>query len=68
MNGSFKIFKISNLCFTLQKQSPEGVLQKKCSKEFRKIHRKTIVLKSLFNKIATFRPATLLNSSASDFL
>ena len=31
----------------LQKQSPRGVLQKKCSWKFRKIHRKTL-LQSLF--------------------
>ena len=32
---------------TMQKQSPRGVLQKRCSKRFCKIHRKTLVVETL---------------------
>ena len=44
----------------LQKHSSGGVLWKRCSWKFRKIHRKTPVSESLFNKVAGLRPATLL--------
>ena len=37
---------------SLQKQLYAVVLQKRCSKKFRNIHRKTSVLESLFNKVA----------------
>ena len=32
-----------------------GVLEKKCCSKFRRIHRKTPVPESLFNKVAGFR-------------
>ena len=43
-----------------QKQPPEVFYKKRCSYKFRKIHRKTPVPESLFNKVAALRPATLL--------
>ena len=43
-----------------QKQLPEVFYKKRCSYKFRKIHRKTPVPESLFNKVAALRPATLL--------
>ena len=43
-----------------QKQSPGGVLKKRCSWIFRKIYRKISVLESLFNKVVGLRLATLL--------
>ena len=43
-----------------QKQPPEVFCKKRCSWKFRKIHRKTPVPESLFNKVAGLRPATLL--------
>ena len=44
-----------------QKQSSRGVLQKRCSQKFHKIHRKTLMPESLFlKKVTGLRPATLL--------
>ena len=43
----------------------KGVLEKECSEKFFKIHRKTPVMKCLFNKIAGLRPAALLKSDSS---
>ena len=43
-----------------QKQSPGGVLRKRCSEQFRTIHRKTTLPESLFNKVAGLRLATLM--------
>ena len=37
-----------------------GVLCKKCSLKFHKIHKKTPVPESLFNEVAGLKPATLL--------
>ena len=43
----------SNLSYHLKKESATGgVLEKRCSLKFRKFHRKTLVLGSLFNKVA----------------
>ena len=47
----------------LQKHSSVGVLWKQCSWKFRKIHRKTPVPESLFNKVVGLKPATLLKKS-----
>ena len=44
-----------------QKQPPEILCKKMCSQKFRKIHMKTPVPESLFNKVADVRLATLLN-------
>ena len=46
--------------FFCQKQPPETFYEKGCSQKFHKIHRKTPVPKSLFNKIGGLRPAILL--------
>ena len=44
----------------LKKQRPEVFCRNRFSYKFRKIHRKTPVPESLFNKVAVLRPATLL--------
>ena len=44
----------------VQKQPPVAFGKKMCSWEFHKIHRKTPVLDTFFNKLAGLRPATLL--------
>ena len=44
----------------IQKQPPEMFCKKRCSQKFHKIHKKTPVPESLFNKVAGLRPATLL--------
>ena len=43
--GKLKV--IWRCLLTMQKQSPRGVLQKRCSKRFCKIHRKTLVVETL---------------------
>ena len=43
-----------------EKQSPGGILLKRCFQKFRKIHRKTPVPEPLFDKVAILRPAPLL--------
>ena len=50
-----------NVFNPLQKQPPEVFCKKRCSKKFHKIHKKTPVPESLFNKVAGLKPATLLN-------
>ena len=44
----------------VQKEPPEVFYKKRCSKKFGTIHRKTLVLEFLFNKVADLRPQTLL--------
>ena len=44
----------------LQKQPPELFYEKRCSYKLHKIHKKTPVPESFFNKIADLRAATLL--------
>ena len=46
-------------------QSSGGVLLKRCSKKFRKIHRKTPVPEPLFNKASGPRLVTLLKRGSS---
>ena len=53
-------FKLQLLPYEYQKQSPEGILPKRYSKKFRKIHRKTPLAESLFNKFAGVKLAILL--------
>ena len=43
-----------------QKQPFADVIQNRCSQKFRKFHRKTSALESLFNKVVDLRPATLI--------
>ena len=52
--------KLQLLAYEYQKQSPGGVLPKRCSLKFRKIHRKTPLAESLFNKVAGLKLLTLL--------
>ena len=66
LEGYFDIFRKKTLRISsgwevleVKKQSLGGVLWKGCSEKFHKIHRKTLVLESLFNKVAGLRPATL---------
>ena len=47
-----KVFKNSFFIEHLQKQSFADVLQNSCSKKFCKLHRKALVLQSLFKKLA----------------
>ena len=47
-------------CITYEKH-----IQNRCSKKYRKIHGKTPMLESLFNKVAGLRPATLLKKHFS---
>ena len=63
----FKCFKDS-IRKILKKQPPEVFYEKRCSLKFRKIHRKTPVPESLFNKVAKFlRTPFLQNTSARCF-
>ena len=48
-----------------QKQLSAGVLQNWCPSKFCKIHRKSSVLESLFNKTVDLKPATLLKENSS---
>ena len=48
-----------------KKQSQEVDYKKGVLKKFRKIHGKTPVLESLYNKVAGLRPATLLNETST---
>ena len=48
------------LTIQIQKQPPEMCYKKGVLKIFCKIHRKTPVSESLFNKVARLRPATLI--------
>ena len=53
--SSFEIFpalKGLNWLFNNKKQPPEFFFKKRCSKKFLKFYRKTLVWKSLFNKVA----------------
>ena len=45
---------------SIQKQPFADVLQNKCSWKFRKFHRKTPVLKSLFNKVAALKACNFI--------
>ena len=54
------LYKSKKQLFEGQKQPPEVFYKKRCSLKFRKIHRKTPVPESLFNKVAGPIPATLL--------
>ena len=50
----------------IQKQPPRSVIKKKAAlKDFTKIHRKTPLLESLFNKVAGLKTATLLKRDSS---
>ena len=49
-----------NLWPVFNKQPPELFCKKRCSQKCRKIHRKTPLPESLFNKVGGLRPATLL--------
>ena len=51
-------------CYIQQKQPPEVFCKKRCSQTFCKIHRKTPVSESLFNKDEGLRPATLLKKDS----
>ena len=64
------IVKLQNLIskksvLPFQKQLFTDVLQSRCSKMLRKIHRKTPALESLLTTFLSFRPATLLKSSSN---
>ena len=50
------------LIFSIQKESFGGVLPRRCSKKFRNIHRKTSVLKSLFNKVASLQACNFIKT------
>ena len=44
-------YKLQLLAYEYQKQSPRGVLRKRCSEKFPKIHRKTPLPESIFKKL-----------------
>ena len=44
----------------VQKQPPDAFCKKMCSSKFHKIHRKTPVPETFFNRVVGLRPATLL--------
>ena len=46
---------------------PEVFYKKKCSEKIRKIHRKTPVLESLFNKIVDVRPEDCFHVNFANF-
>ena len=48
------------LATDIQEQPFAGVLLKRCSEQFRKFHKKTPVLESLFNKIAGHQPCNYI--------
>ena len=48
----------------VKKQPPEVFCRNRFCYKFRKIHRKTPVPESLFNKVAGLRPATLLQKDS----
>ena len=60
-----KVLKNSFFIEHHQKQSFAGVLQNRCSEKFRKLHRKALVLESLFKELAGWSPATLLKKDSS---
>ena len=48
-----------------KKQSFADVLENRCSKKFRKFHRKALALESLFSKVGVLRIATLLKRDSN---
>ena len=54
----------------IQKQPPEEFFKKMCPSKFCKLHKKTPVLETFFNKVAAIHPASFLKrvSSTSAFL
>ena len=48
----------------VQKQPPEAFCKKMCSWKFHKIHRKTPVPETFYNKVAGLRPETLLKKDS----
>ena len=60
-----KVFKNSFFIEHLQKQSFADVLQNRCSKQFRKLHRKALVLEFLFKKLAGRRLANLFKKDSN---
>ena len=60
-----RLVAASALDILVQKQSIGGVLWKKCSWKFPKIHRKTLVPESLFNEIADPRLRLLVEKAPS---
>ena len=48
----------------VQKQPPEAFCKKMCSWKFHKIHRKTPVPETFYNKVACLRPETLLKKDS----
>ena len=52
------IWSRRNSSINIQKQPPEVFYKKRCSDKFHKIHRKTPVSESFFNKVAGLRPGT----------
>ena len=55
-------FKISQTVVKLQKQPLEEFCKKRCSHKFRKFRRKTLVFKSLFNKVASIQSGNVIKN------
>ena len=55
-------FKISQTVVKLQKQPLEEFCKKRCSHKFRKFRRKTLVFKSLFNKVAGIQSSNVIKN------
>ena len=56
-------YKLQLLAYKYEKQSPGGVLRKRCSEKFSKIHRKKPWPDPLLNKVAGLRLATFLKKT-----
>ena len=56
----FSLQKIHKNKYFIKKQPPQGFCKKGVLKKFHKIHLKTPVLESLFNRVSGLRPAILL--------
>ena len=55
----FSVQKIDKNKSFLKKHPPQGFCKKVVHKKFHKIHVKTLVLESLFNRVSALRPASL---------
>ena len=60
-----KTYYCNDICMVSLKQSSRSVLQNDLSWKFPKINRKAPVLKYLFKKFASLKPATLLKRDSS---
>ena len=65
LRNSYFFRKIQKQPPELQKQSPEVFPEKWCSQKFCKLHGKTPLLESFFNKVASRQPASFVKKDSN---